>query len=107
MGIRDYVPAKPMENKKMTFCVPCIMDDQILANLMPEFSGKKSSKDWESLVDSVKEAWAVAHEAMCGGNDSSTSKGKEDVDSILFFDNLNDDSPLERITSGRICLIIS
>ena len=30
-----YIPVKSIRNNKMAFCVPCITEDQIAANLMP------------------------------------------------------------------------
>ena len=41
-----YVPAKPVRNKKMAFCLPYIALSHIAAELLPEFKLKKSSKQW-------------------------------------------------------------
>ena len=51
------VPAKPVKKKRMVFCLPCIEETHIAAKLLPEFRLKKSSKQWQTLIHSVVEAW--------------------------------------------------
>ena len=44
-GKTYYIPSKPIKNKKMAFCVPCITEDNIAENPRPKFFTKKSSKE--------------------------------------------------------------
>ena len=66
-----FVPAKPYKNKKMAFTYPSIAHSHIPDDLMPEFSKKKTSKEWKALILSTEAAWEVEQAAILEGNDSA------------------------------------
>ena len=76
-----FVPAKPYKSKKMAFTYPSIAHSHIPDDLMPEFSKKKTSKEWKALILSTEAAWEVEQAAILEGNDSDTTEsgGGDDI----------------------------
>ena len=73
---------------------------------MPEFLKKKLSKEWETLIYSAKEVWAVAQAAMQGDSDSSNTEAGEDEDDISFLGNISPYSPMEPIDSLDLFFVV-
>ena len=64
---------------------------------MAEFGVRKFSKDWELLILSAREAWAVAQEAIHVNNEYINDNTGDNVDSVSFLDDLSSYAPLARI----------
>ena len=88
----------------MVLCVPCITEDRIKDNLMPEFCMKKSSKKWEILILPATDTWEALQSAQRKGNDSHTT-GVGNKDNISFLADLPTYFPMETIAVPEVVFV--